>query len=99
MCLELLEEYINPTTHHNLIDVGTGTGILAILASRLGVPNVLALDVQKESLVSARENIARNDLTDKIMVDAGSLAVMKVIGPQVVYAFADEVQIPPAALA
>lgn len=46
-----------------VLDIGTGTGILAITAEKLGVPRVLAIDIDLPSVEVARENIAANGCT------------------------------------
>ncbi len=45
----------------NVLDVGTGTGILAILARMLDAKNVVGIDTDPEALRVARENAQRND--------------------------------------
>lgn len=44
----------------SLLDVGTGTGILALLAEHLGYKNILALDIDPEARRVARENCIGN---------------------------------------
>jgi ribosomal protein L11 methyltransferase len=44
----------------SVLDFGTGTGVLAILAERLGAERVLAIDHDDRSIQNARENIAEN---------------------------------------
>lgn len=58
MCLELLEKYLRPGMR--VMDVGTGSGILAIAAARLGAAEVLAVDIDPDAVRVARENIAHN---------------------------------------
>lgn len=60
MCLVALERHISPGMA--VLDLGTGSGILAIAAARLGAASVLALDVDPEAVRSARENLATNGI-------------------------------------
>ena len=54
-------------SNKNVIDFGAGTGVLAILAAKMGAANVLAIDNDKWSIENINENIEVNDC-DKIMV-------------------------------
>src|SRR6056297_972579 len=47
------------------LDVGTGSGILAITAARLGMSRVVALDIDACARKEARENVAANSLSDR----------------------------------
>jgi ribosomal protein L11 methyltransferase len=58
-----------------VLDFGTGTGILAILASKLGASNVLAIDNDEWSVDNALENTAANDVLN-IGVQQGSLEIV-----------------------
>jgi ribosomal protein L11 methyltransferase len=61
LCLELLLELVaQAPADGGLIDVGTGSGVLAIAAAKLGFTPVLALDNDPQSLDAARENAACN---------------------------------------
>jgi ribosomal protein L11 methyltransferase len=60
LCLELLLELASEPPEAALLDVGTGSGVLAIAAARLGFRPVLALDNEQESVDAARENAAVN---------------------------------------
>jgi len=51
----------------SVIDFGTGTGILAILAQKLGAASILALDNDEWSIANARENIIENKCGDGII--------------------------------
>lgn len=71
LCLELLEESVRPG---NLVyDVGTGSGILAIAAARLGAARVVAVDEDEVAVRVARENVARNGLEKVVSVVVGNL--------------------------
>lgn len=74
LCLAALEEYVRPGTRANLLDLGTGSGILAIAAAKLGGPGVrvLALDIDQIAVDTTRENVERNGLLEQITVGQGS---------------------------
>ena len=75
-CLETLEALIGRTAPARLVDLGTGSGILAIAAARLGVPHVLAIDEDPDAVASAMANAARNRVSDRVrcvLADAGAL--------------------------
>ena len=58
MCIELLEELIQ--TGMAVVDVGTGSGVLAIVAAKLGARLVWAGDNDPLALLNAQKNVARN---------------------------------------
>ena len=62
LCLELLETL--PVQGAHVLDLGTGSGILAIAAARLGAAQVLALDVDATAARTAGENIGVNGVAD-----------------------------------
>jgi ribosomal protein L11 methyltransferase len=70
-CLLAVEKYTQPGMR--VLDVGTGSGILAILAAKLGASEVFACDIDYVAVNVARENIERNHVSDKIKTDVGSL--------------------------
>ena len=71
MCLALLEEAVSGG--EKVIDVGTGSGILAIGAALLGASEVLAIDIDPDAVKVARENIRHNGLEGKIRAVQGNL--------------------------
>lgn len=81
LAMELLEEHLGdmPSLPAATLDVGTGTGILAIGAALLGCANITAIDNDPEAVTAAGNNVAANNLTAKIQ--AGSAALDDLAGP------------------
>ncbi len=71
MCLEQVE--LRTQAGMRVLDVGTGSGILAIAAARLGAAHVYAIDNSSVAAESARANAEMNDLSDKVEVVLGIL--------------------------
>jgi ribosomal protein L11 methyltransferase len=71
-CLRLLEEVVRPGDR--VLDVGTGSGILAIAALKLGAAHVLAIDVSGVAVAAARSNAAANGLADRMDVRLATLS-------------------------
>ena len=55
-CLCFLEQIINEEMPKQMLDVGTGSGILAIVAAKLGVDTVVAIDVEGDAIQVSKEN-------------------------------------------
>lgn len=70
LCLELLSESVRPGDE--LLDLGTGSAILAIAAARLGARRVLALDIDPAVLEVAAENVAAHGVGERVQLAAGS---------------------------
>jgi len=71
LCLRALEESMEPGME--VLDVGTGSGILAIAAAKLGAKNVLAVDNDAQAVRVARDNVIDNGVRDRVQVARGSL--------------------------
>ncbi|MMZ44103.1 Ribosomal protein L11 methyltransferase [compost metagenome] len=71
LCLRTLESVIKGG--EEVIDVGTGSGILAIGAVKLGAKHVLALDLDPVAVSSARENTRLNGLEEHITIKESDL--------------------------
>ncbi|MGQ9455439.1 MAG: 50S ribosomal protein L11 methyltransferase [Armatimonadota bacterium] len=69
LCLTALQNIIRGG--EVVLDVGTGTGILAIASARLGAGYVVGIDIDPVAVRIACENVSRNDLTCKVAVLAG----------------------------
>jgi ribosomal protein L11 methyltransferase len=83
LCLEALEEYVKPGEPAHILDLGTGSGILAIAAAKIAGPqaSLVALDTDMVAVEATRENVERNGLTQQIEVGQGSTDVARAYAP------------------
>lgn len=70
MCVEMIEKHYHGG---KVLDVGTGSGILAIAAARLGADSVLGVDIDPMAVRVARENVEKNGLSREIDIRQGDL--------------------------
>jgi ribosomal protein L11 methyltransferase len=73
LVLEATEDLMGQLPGAKVLDLGCGSGILAILAAKLGAAHVLALDTDPIAVRSTDENSAANQVADKITAQTGSL--------------------------
>lgn len=71
LCLQALERYVQPG--QAVLDVGTGSGILAIAAAKLGARPLAALDTDPHATTAVVENAAHSHITTPIAVHTGPL--------------------------
>ncbi|MEW6230678.1 MAG: 50S ribosomal protein L11 methyltransferase [Chloroflexota bacterium] len=79
MCLVELEKRV--TAGAKVLDLGTGSGILAIAAARLGARGVLALDIDPVAASAARSNVELNRLQGIVQVVQGTISSSGQITP------------------
>lgn len=72
LCLTLLENYITDTT--KMLDIGTGSGILSIASVLLGAKSAVGVDIDAQSVKTAKENAAINNIDNKCEFIVGDLA-------------------------
>jgi ribosomal protein L11 methyltransferase len=71
MCLQAMEDLLlqeRNTAKWRVLDVGTGTGILGIACAKLGMQRIVCVDNDKKAAEIARENVAINDVEDRVSV-------------------------------
>lgn len=71
MCLQAIEQYLQPGM--SVLDVGTGSGILATAAGKLGAAGVLAIDNDPQAVSAAEANVIANGLEGRVTVLQGVL--------------------------
>jgi len=71
LCLQLLEEALQPA--QSVIDVGCGSGILAIAALKLDAGFVLGVDIDPAAIKSTLENVENNQIESALEVGLGSV--------------------------
>src|SRR5262249_6174629 len=75
LILRLLQEQIKPGVE--ALDIGTGSGILAIAAAKLGAKRAEAIDIDEWSITNARENVAANLVQDRVAVSDSPLSEVR----------------------
>ncbi|MBQ8087318.1 MAG: 50S ribosomal protein L11 methyltransferase [Clostridia bacterium] len=71
MCTALVEKYVQP--EQTVIDIGTGSGILAIAAAHMGAKRVLATDLDAVAVRVAQENVEINGFANVVETRCGDL--------------------------
>lgn len=71
LCMQLLEDCVKENT--TMLDIGTGSGILAITALLLGAKRAIGVDIDELSVKVAQENAELNHVGDKIELVCGDL--------------------------
>lgn len=79
LCLEMVESLYSTSgmSPETVIDVGCGSGILAVAALKLGAGQALGVDVDPEALQAAQENASLNGVDDRLVLGLGSVAEIR----------------------
>jgi ribosomal protein L11 methyltransferase len=72
LCIQALEERLKKR-RLSVLDVGTGSGILSIIAAKLGAQEVWGIDIDSVALENARENVKKNHVSDIVNLRKGSI--------------------------
>ena len=71
LCLDAVRDACESTRPDRVLDVGTGSGVLALAALMLGVPRALGIDLDDAALHTARENARLNGLDGRLELSRG----------------------------
>jgi ribosomal protein L11 methyltransferase len=74
-CLEQIDARCAGRPPRSLLDVGTGSGVLAIAAAKLGVARVVATDHDPQALAAAARNARANRVAGRVRLEAADIAV------------------------
>jgi ribosomal protein L11 methyltransferase len=84
LCIEALEEALAIAVPDNILDVGTGSGVLALSALMMGVPRAVGLDIDAAALEIAAEHARLNNLADRLELIPGGPEAVDGVWPLVV---------------
>jgi ribosomal protein L11 methyltransferase len=71
LCFDELQAVVQTARPESVLDVGTGSGVLALAALMLGVPHAVGIDISDEALRVATENARVNGLSDRLELARG----------------------------
>ena len=71
LCLELLQGFVEKNSR--MLDIGCGSGILALASVLLGAESAFGVDIDAQSVKTARENAQINGIDDKVSFEVGDL--------------------------
>jgi len=78
LCLALTEAYFQHVAGAPLVlDIGCGSGILAVAALKLGAPQALGVDIDPQAMDASRQNAILNGVAEKLELGVGSVAEVR----------------------
>lgn len=84
LCMKQLNKYVKPDT--KILDVGCGSGILSIIALKMGAESAVGIDIDENATVATKENLETNNIPlDKCEVITGNILEDESIREQIGY--------------
>ena len=83
LCVEALDEIVKISVPGGVLDVGTGSGVLALAALMMAVPRAMGVDIDENALKVASENARLNNLQDRLELVLGGPDVASGVWPLV----------------
>ena len=77
LCLEAVAALFEERVRRRVLDVGTGSGILAVAAAALGAERVLACDIDADACAIAGDNARLNHVSDRVEVSGAPLQALE----------------------
>ena len=88
LCIRQLEKYVTPDSE--VLDVGTGSGILGITALKLGAKHVFGTDLDENAITAVGENLEANGIApEQFKVVQGNIIDDKTVQDEVKYEYYD----------
>jgi ribosomal protein L11 methyltransferase len=84
LCVEAIEDALTVAVPESMLDVGTGSGVLALTALMMGVPRAVGLDIDADALKIASEHARLNSLAERLRFVLGGPDVVDGAWPLVV---------------
>lgn len=76
MVANFMEQFVKPNS--DWVDIGTGTGVLAIIAIKLGASSVFAFDNDEWSVENSEENFQKNEVSGKVRLEKADIFTVEI---------------------
>lgn len=75
LCIKMLDKYLKP--NYSVLDLGCGSGILSIVASKLNASKIHAIDIDPESIKASKENFIMNNVNNVELLEGNLKDIYK----------------------
>jgi len=77
LCITGLERLLDSAGNKSVLDAGCGSGVLSIVAVKLGAKKVVAFDIDRVAVKETKRNLKRNSVSDKVSLVCGYIDSIK----------------------